>query len=255
MNLTATQTLPPLVRRAGVELAVLVAFGLLLGLLSPWDSHELGWAQRHAYWMTTVVGGGLIGVAIDEALARRMPAVWLRVLLVSVVMTPLVALWVLGCAWAIQGEFWGLRGYLGLLWQVFAICLPIMTVRALVRRAPKVETRTVIAAPLPEAEAAFRRRLSARRRTARLIAVEAHDHYLKVHTDAGEELITLRFADALSELARVHGYQAHRSWWVAAEAIEAVSWRRGAGEVRLAGGVVAPVSRRFMAELKAAGWR
>jgi hypothetical protein len=39
-----------------------------------------------------------------------------------------------------------------------------------------------------------------------LIAIEAYDHYLRVHTDQGEELITLRFADALADLALAHGY-------------------------------------------------
>ena len=112
----------------------------------------------------------------------------------------------------------------------------------------------MIAPPLPEAEAAFRRRLSAKRRGARLIAIEAHDHYLKVHTDAGEELITLRFADALEELALAHGWRVHRSWWVAADAVEAVRWRRGGGEIRLVGGLTAPVSRTHGPTLKEAGW-
>lgn len=101
----------------------------------------------------------------------------------------------------------------------------------------------------------FRRRLSARRRAARLLAVEAHDHYLLVHTDAGTELVTLRFADALEELALAHGFRTHRSWWIAAEAIESVSWRRGAGEARLAGALAVPISRAHAPNLKAAGWR
>ena len=64
----------------------------------------------------------------------------------------------------------------------------------------------------------------------------------------------MRFADALDELAGVAGYQTHRSWWTAAGAIEAVRWRRGRGEVRLVGGLTAPVSRTYAAKLKAAGW-
>ncbi|WP_253189308.1 LytTR family DNA-binding domain-containing protein [Brevundimonas sp. LM2] len=140
--------------------------------------------------------------------------------------------------------------------QVGPILLAVMIVRALVwrRAAARVETRMIIAPPLPEAEAAFRRRLSARCRTARLIAIEAHDHYLKVHTDAGAELITLRFADALEELGRAHGWRVHRSWWVAADAVEAVRWHRGRGEIRLLGGLTTPVSRTYRPVLKAAGW-
>ena len=80
------------------------------------------------------------------------------------------------------------------------------------------------------------------------------DHYLRVHTDAGEELLTMRFADAVKELARAHGFQTHRSWWVAADAVESVRWRQGVGEARLAGGLTAPVSRTHAPTLKAAGW-
>lgn len=101
------------------------------------------------------------------------------------------------------------------LWQVWPITLAAMAVRALIwRRMPvRIEAQTIVAPPLPEAEAAFRRRLSAKRRHARLIAVEAHDHYLKVHTDAGAELVALRFSDAMDDLKQAYGRRVHRSWW------------------------------------------
>ncbi|HZZ33066.1 MAG TPA: LytTR family DNA-binding domain-containing protein, partial [Phenylobacterium sp.] len=111
-----------------------------------------------------------------------------------------------------------------------------------------------VPAPQTVGDAAFRLRLSARRREARLIAVEAEDHYLRVHTDAGAELVSARFADALAELDGAAGFQVHRSWWAAADAIEGVRWRRGRGELRLTGGLTAPVSRTYAARLKAAGW-
>ncbi len=66
--------------------------------------------------------------------------------------------------------------------------------------------------------------------------------------------MTLRLADALAELAGAHGFRTHRSWWVAAEAIEAVRWRRGGGEARLAGDLTAPVSRTYAPALREAGW-
>jgi DNA-binding LytR/AlgR family response regulator len=85
--------------------------------------------------------------------------------------------------------------------------------------------------------------------------VEAEDHYLRVHTDAGEELITARFGDALVELAGWPGFRTHRSWWVAACAIEDVRWRRGRGEARLTSGLTVPISRSQAQALKVAGWR
>ncbi len=243
-------------RRWGVDLAVLAAIGALMGILGPFDSERLPVWERHVYWQACIVGGGAIGVILDELLRDRVRGTWRRVLAVSLAMTPLVAVYVVGVARVLRGVWFSWENYLHLHGQVLAISLAVMAVRALVwrRPPPRVETRTVVAPPLPEAEAAFRRRLSARRRAARLIAVEAHDHYLKVHTDAGEELITLRFADALAELDKAHGWRVHRSWWVAADAVEGVRWRRGAGEVRLAGGLEAPVSRTYAPVLKEAGW-
>ncbi|MDB5471435.1 MAG: histidine kinase [Caulobacter sp.] len=243
------------VRRIAVELGLLVAAGLIVGALGPWGSNTYPLVLKHGYWLTTVVGGGVIGIALDETIGRRVAPTWRRVLLVAVLMTPLTALFVLGAIFVLLGHQDGFSGFGGLMGQVFGIALPIMAVRALVWRPARIQTRTVIEPPLPEAEAAFRRRLSARRRAARLIAIEAHDHYLRVHTDAGAELVTLRFADALAELDRAHGYRVHRSWWVAAGAIEAVRWRRGTGEATLAGGLVVPVSRSMAPALREAGWR
>ncbi|MGH7028425.1 LytTR family DNA-binding domain-containing protein [Brevundimonas sp.] len=235
---------------------MLVAIGLLMGFLGPFGSDRIPDAERYIYWMICMVGGGLIGIAADELLSRRVTAAWRRVAVVSVFMTPAVSLLVMSTEHLLMGGRLDWQGFMHLLWQVWPILLAVMAVRALVwRRSPaRVETRTIIAPPLPEAEAAFRRRLSAKRRGARLIAIEAYDHYLKVHTDAGEELITLRFDDALEDLAGAHGWRVHRSWWVAADAVEDVRWRRGAGEIRLVGGLTAPVSRTYGPVLKEAGW-
>lgn len=136
------------------------------------------------------------------------------------------------------------------------ILLAVLVVQALIWRRPKitVETRTLIAPPLPEAEAAFRKRLSARRRTANLFAIQAYDHYLKVHTDAGEELVTLRMSDAMDELALAHGWRVHRSWWVSATAVQSASWNRRSGELTLKNGMTVPVSKTYRPALKDAGW-
>ncbi|WP_396592787.1 LytTR family DNA-binding domain-containing protein [Brevundimonas sp. R86498] len=244
------------VRRWAVDLAILVAIGLLMGFLGPFESAHLPAGPRYLYWMICMVGGGVIGVAADEFPGRRPAGLWTRAFAVSLLTTPLVTLLVLTTQHGLFGGPFGWSGYRMLLWQVFPILLAVMAVRALVWRSPpaRIETRTVIAPPLPEAEATFRRRLSAKRRGARLIALEAHDHYVKVHTDAGVELIALRFADALQDLSRAHGWRVHRSWWVAADAVEAVRWRRGAGEVHLIGGLKVPTSRTHGPVLKQAGW-
>jgi hypothetical protein len=243
-------------RRALLELALLIAAGLFLGALGPFGTAALPPQKAFAYWLLCIVGGGVIGIAIDETVGRMAGPFWPRLAASSLLMTPLVTLWVLAVGRLLAGAPLSFRVYVSLLWQVLMISVALMALRALAWRRPRtvVETRVVVTPPVPEAEAAFRARLSARRRMARLIAVEAHDHYLRVHTDAGAELVTMRFSDALDELSGAHGLRTHRSWWVAAEAIEAVRWRRGLGEATLTGGVTAPISRTYAAAVKEAGW-
>jgi hypothetical protein len=241
-------------QRWALDLLLLVALGLVLGELGPYRTLDVPDLLRTAYWLLTVIGAGGVGILIDSALAGRVRGFWTRIAVASLVMTLPVTLYVyfLNAVLLDLPRRWWLMGQLA--WQVLVVALLLMTVRALAWRRI-VETRTIIVPPLPEAERAFRMRLSPKRRSARLIAVEAEDHYVRVHTDAGSELIAVRFSEAVEELGQAYGYRLHRSWWAAAEAIESVRWSRGSGEARLAGGLVAPVSRSYAPALKLAGWR
>jgi len=241
-------------RRLVLELLLLAAVGLIMGVLGPYRTLDVPPLLRTIYWLLAVIGSGLAGIAVDAVLGPRIRHFWARVVVVALVMTPPVTLYIYALnAWLLDlPRRWWLLPQLA--WQVLVVALLLMALRALAWRRV-VETRTLVVPPLPEAERAFRLRLSAKRRTARLIAAEAEDHYVRVHTDSGSELVAMRFAEAMAELALAHGYRLHRSWWAAADAIEAVKWKRGGGEARLAGGLTAPVSRSCAAALKAAGWR
>jgi hypothetical protein len=240
--------------RLAVDLLLLAVLGLTMAVLGPYRTIEVAPLLRTAYWLVAIMAGGLVGIAIDSFLGSRIPGFWMRVAAVSLAMTPVVTLLVYWLNVAMLGaprrpEFLPQLG-----WQVLVMGFLVMALRGLMWRRV-VETRTIVAPPLPEAERTFRLRLSARRRTARLVAIEAEDHYVRVHTDAGSELIAMRFSEALDELAQAYGYRLHRSWWAAAEAIETIRWRRGVGEAALTGGLVAPVSRSYADALKQAGWR
>ena len=91
-------------------------------------------------------------------------------------------------------------------------------------------------------------------RGAALYAVEAEDHYLRVHTDRGSDLILMRLSDAVSELEGIEGAQTHRSWWVAKDAVADVSRGDGRATLVLKDGAHAPVSRTFARALRAEGW-
>ena len=241
-------------QRLALDLALLASLGLVMTALGPYRTLEVPDLLRAAYWLIAVIGAGSFGILVDSTLGPRIRGFWLRIAAVALVATlPITPFIYLLNAYMLDLPrrpwlLWQLAG------QVFVVALLIMALRALVWRRI-VETRTIVVPPLPEAERAFRLRLSAKRRGARLIALEAEDHYVRVHTDAGAELVAMRFAEALDELALAHGYRLHRSWWASADAIETVRWRRGTGEARLAGGLTAPVSRSCATALKDAGWR
>lgn len=243
----------PLLRRLATEFALLCAIGVTMAFLGPYETGERPLSQRLIYWVIVMVGGGVIGIAIDELVRRRLQGFWARLLTVSVLMTPGIMGLVMVVSHLMFGAPWRLFDPPGLAFQVFLLSFATMALRQLVLA--KLEPPAETPDEAPDPTRTFRRRLSARRREARLIAVEAEDHYLRVHTDAGSELVTARFADALAELAQAPGFRTHRSWWVAACAIEDVRWRRGAGEARLTGGLAVPISRSNAAALKAAGWR
>ena len=225
-----------------------------MSVLGPYRTLDVPDGLRTAYWLAAALGAGLAGIAIDRILEPRIRGFWVRIAAVALAMTIPVTpfIYVLNAVMLdLPRRPWLMPQ---LAWQVFVVSLLLMALRALLWRRI-VETRTVVVPPMPEAERAFRMRLSAKRRGARLIAVEAEDHYVRVHTDAGAELVLMSFSEAVAELALAHGYRLHRSWWASADAIEAVRWKRGTGEARLAGGIAAPVSRSCAAALREAGWR
>lgn len=237
-----------------IDLLLLIFLGLVLSQLGPYRTIEAPQPLRTAYWLLAVLGSGLAAIFVHRAIAGRGRGLWTEIVLVSVVITAPVTLYIYALnAWLLDlPRRWWLLPELA--WQVLVVMLLLMTLRALLWRRV-VETRTVVMPPLPEAEREFRLRLSAKRRSARLIAIQAEDHYVRVHTDAGSELLPMPFSLALEELSKAYGYQLHRSWWAAADAIEGVRWSRGSGEAQLAGGLVVPVSRTCAPSLKSAGWR
>jgi len=242
----------PWLRRFAADVALWVAIGIVMAILGPFGSSERTLPERLLYWQICMVGGGFIGVAIDEPVRRKVRHFWGRVLLVSTAMTPFVTVLVGFTNHFLSPMRLTLANVAEPTFQVFVVCFAVMTLRQLAWAEPVV----VVVPPEPAEDptAAFRQRLSAKRRAAALLAVEAEDHYLRVHTDAGDELITARFADALAELAAAPGFQTHRSWWVAADAIDDVKWLRGRGEAKLKCGLTIPISRSNAGPLKQAGW-
>ncbi len=143
----------------------------------------------------------------------------------------------------------------GVLPSVFGTALVMTALAFLVRRPPR---QTHAAAPSADGSAApppkFLGRLPEKLQGAEIFAVEAEDHYLRLHTSLGQDLILLRLADAIVELEGIEGAQTHRSWWVARSAVASAERGDGRATLTLKDGAEVPVSRGFAKQLRAAGW-
>ena len=117
-----------------------------------------------------------------------------------------------------------------------------------------IETRRVIVTHANPTPPKFLERLPLKLRGAEVWAVEAEDHYLRLHTSKGQDLILLRLADAVAELEGIEGMQVHRSWWVARDAITDARRGDGRATLTLKDGAEVPVSRTYAAQLREKGW-
>ena len=159
------QALP--LRRGAIELLLLVALGLFMAVLGPYRTLDVAPVPRTLYWLLSIVGGGLIGIALDLTLGPRIGGFWRRVALVTVAMTPPVTLLVyLLNLWLFDSPP-GIRWLPILAWQVFVIAFLVMGMRALAWRkvvgqaADRAADRGRSRRPLRPC--AHRRRLGARR--------------------------------------------------------------------------------------------
>jgi DNA-binding LytR/AlgR family response regulator len=87
-----------------------------------------------------------------------------------------------------------------------------------------------------------------------LLSLRTEDHYLRIHTTAGSDLILFRLKDALAELGPADGLQVHRSYWVARDAIEAIERQGRKTILVLKNGQHVPVSASFLPAVRDAGW-
>jgi hypothetical protein len=87
-----------------------------------------------------------------------------------------------------------------------------------------------------------------------VIALQGEDHYVRVHTAAGSELLLMRLGDAIDELDEMAGERVHRSWWVAREAVGAARADGRRALLTLTNGLEVPVTREAASRLRREGW-
>ena len=236
------------------SVAIILAAAGFLSLSGAFGTDHASLPVRFGFWIGLLaIGTGLNRLAQLALTRRRVPgppmlkAVAVS-LAVSLPLTPIVVL-MIGLTFGNQPAGWRLWIYV--LLASLAISAAVAALHVLAEQREPVATHA--AAP-GDAPAAFLKRLPPKLRGAELHAVEAQDHYLRLHTSRGSDLILMRLADALDELEGLAGARTHRSWWVARDAVQAVQRDRGRVILTLASGIEVPVSRTYLSTLREDGW-
>ncbi len=147
------------------------------------------------------------------------------------------------------------RDLLGVYFMILTMVLPFGSAYLLIER------RLLRPAPAPDrpldGSAAGSPRLFAQvssRLGTEVLALQGEDHYVRVHTALGSELVLMRLGDAIRDLDGVPGERVHRSWWVARQAVGAVRPNGRRLSLTLTNGLQVPVSREAAPRLRRGGW-
>ncbi|HYC02252.1 MAG TPA: LytTR family DNA-binding domain-containing protein [Azospirillaceae bacterium] len=263
------------------DLGIILVMGAILGLLGPFGTYkDMPWQARFPYWIAAALVGWAQLLPVLAAL-RASPRFRPQGSIAEMAVASLVAAFPMTfiVAWVESslraGKPFPLELLPMLYVKVFTISVSIGIVWQALRRPspepagsvtaeaerPVEETpapRDIAVAEPPRpvgaaAERAFMKRLP-RPLGDRLLALEAEDHYLRVHASAGSDLLLLRLADAVEELDGLPGLQVHRSWWVARDAVRRLHREGGRLTLELSNGLRVPVSRTYGLAVRQAGW-
>lgn len=227
---------------------IILVLGSFLAILGPYQTHQLGMPGVWLYWVGLIALGGGSNALIKAGL-DRLTANWPRLAyyaLVSFLISIPVAITVALVQPLISHPF-NLASWPIVFVFVWVISAAVTTIGWLTER-------RAAAADAPVTGRALLDKLPPRLQRAPLLALQAEDHYLRVHTSVGDAMILMRLSDAMAAVEALDGRQTHRSWWVAREAVDTISRGDGRATLTLSNGVLAPVSRTYAPALREAGW-
>jgi hypothetical protein len=244
--------MPDYLKKRLREAAVILGISALLTFLGVYDQDSPIWV-RFLMWVITCTVGGIASVFVIPAIFDR-ELVGKLVPVQATAAAALISVPVLASLYLYMGAFgiWMPVHLLPMQYvYVFAISLMLTLAGFLISKAR--EPADAGRAKPVDARQRFLDRLPVKFRHAELWAISSEDHYLRVHTNLGEELILMRLVDAVRELDGAPGVQVHRSWWVAKAGVSDARRDNSKLVLVLKNGTDVPVSRTYQAAAKEAG--
>ncbi|SEH15536.1 transcriptional regulator, LytTR family [Sphingopyxis sp. YR583] len=246
-------------KRLTIEILVMVALGLLIGLLGPFGTFTAPPAQRMLSWTIWLLAGyalfrptNIVAGWLCEATGLpRFAGKLLALVVASVPLTLIVTMMLTRLPFA---DVLRWRGFWTMYLYIVVIAVVASAVMAAIfgRTASEATTPEATAPEPPPAPAAPVLPLPSG--FGPVLALKGEDHYVRIIGDAREELVLMRMRDAIERLGDRDGLRIHRSWWIARDAIASVRRDGRTAVITLRSGHEAPVARDMMPHLRAAGW-
>ena len=228
-----------------------IALWLFLGFAGPFGSfRSLSALPRYAFWFGCVATGYGLAIATLQILRpvaafARLPKVAAIILVGLISALPMMFF----VAWALEVALPGRSTPPGQLISLYFSVAAVQLVIAGIATWPFLSADS--AAPPADdlnADPFFDRVPDRLGRD--LLALEAQDHYLMVHTRRGSALISMRLSEAVQMLPPQLGFQAHRRWWVARKAVAGLRRDGHRTLIDLTGGLTVPVGRTYLAAVR-----
>ena len=229
-----------------------VIAGVVLTILAPLGTGNFNIGFRLLYWVGLSIAGG-VGAFVFEWGARRIRSTnalfsgrrWPTALWQSIGASLCVGLFIIPASLPMPPRYILLS-----LFYIWVISIVICCVGAL-QKGPDNQSR---APSSTLTRPAIFERIKPALRSADIYALTAEDHYVRVITSAGDDLILMRLSDAIKETAPLPGLSPHRSWWVAEAGAAKVSRASGKTRITLKNDTPVPVSRNGAKAVREAGW-
>ena len=233
-----------------LTLTALAGVTAVLVLAGPFGTLEsLGPAGRIGYWGAVVLSTYTAGTAVDVLLRPQLAGVarGARVAAIALATALVVTALVIGLNLLLLGAMPDADGRGGVVAAIFAIAAIASATLQLTRPVDEPCRPEGADGPPPLLD-----RLPLEKRGT-LVALSVEDHYVRVRTTKGEEILLMRLGDAIREAAPTRGLRVHRSHWVATGAVRAARRDGDRAVLEMSVGGDIPASRSHIPALRAAG--
>ena len=264
-------TTPAMARRIAIELFLMLAVGLLLGLIGPFGTFEIPVALRICIWMLLILSGYPIFRSLGTVarwLSAQTAVPWPVALAIALAIGAIPMALIVAALFMRMDPLTALQSpqFLMLYGEVWLLGLVIHgAMQMLLNRDTDALTPLPAAGPVPAKKAAPQSArppepapepepenpLALPPGFGPLLALRGEDHYVRAIADGRDHLLLMRLRDAIAALPPADGVQVHRSWWVAQSAIQSLTRDGRSATLTLTNGHAVPVARDKVSHIAA----